>query len=285
MAVRDLIHEHLGVTLSAEAKRRLRHARRLAPDATRGDAGAIRLTRRCLNRTRSLIRLLPKDDAHRCDLDRVLREASHTLGEQRDLRAAAERALELRGSAKSKKERRALRHVAKALRRRERTRAAESASPIVCRAIDRVLRELPPMLEERSDGEIRRQIRASYDSASRARRRAERARTDDTLHRWRRRARHLRNQLEAMPAHADRAFTRRLRRLTRGLGFVNDLAVLEALISHPGVCDRETLPRVRHVLDRERRSALKTSRRRGERLFTKRRPHLGLRADARHRTS
>ncbi|WP_372012639.1 CHAD domain-containing protein [Pseudoxanthomonas sp. 10H] len=202
--------------------------------ADRDAHAGVHEARKAIRRARSLLALVARElDVQAAD--RILRRAGASLGALRDARAVAltaDRLARPRDDAtwslaaatlQARADRLARRELAVDPRFARRRRAIQRAA--------RLLRDLP-WADVRS-ADIRTGVVRQARRAERAGRRADRHPDPDNLHRWRRRVRRLRMQVDALdalridvPAH-DPGASRRLHRLSDALGARQDLAVLE----------------------------------------------------------
>jgi CHAD domain-containing protein len=112
-----------------------------------------------------------------------------------------------------------------------------------------------------SESKLHAALRDSFKRTREARSCALDSEKDDSLHRWRKRVKELRYQLELFDAHSTPEY-RRLSQLSEELGEVTDLAVLRARISGEGSRSRagkKLSRRLARKAERRKRRALRRS--------------------------
>ena len=222
----------LGVGLCSAFAGVVAYAGAMADQALAHPVYAVHEFRKALRRARAVVRLARPvlGDASYLELVHPLRDALRGTSPLRD-------AAVLLQTLDSLPERAALRPARKVLRRlleQERTAAGPGDPVVELRRSLQLVEPMPERLQACLPGELRwRQLRAglerSYRRTRRARKRAFRSREDADVHRFRKRAKELRYQLELLdaagggkPGRAHRA----LAALAEALGEVTDLTLL-----------------------------------------------------------
>jgi CHAD domain-containing protein len=237
--------------LARQACRDIEQALLLGTDAH----ASVHAARKAIRRLRALLALLDGTELALEDADAVLRRLGDGLSGLRDAHVAVETAALLAATAPTAPWPCVIGQLQ--ARRDAWLRRALAGDPAFGRRRDR-LQRVGTLLDSQPWATIRRaQVRVGLDRslarAGKAERRAHRNPSPERLHRWRRKVRRLRMQLEAAP-HLDprlaKAHTARggggdakaLHRLSNHLGWQQDLRMLRNLVRvMPGVVDRRQL--------------------------------------------
>jgi CHAD domain-containing protein len=206
---------HLGVALGMLASKEC-HALQQALAAHKDRHGGIHDARRSCRRLRSLLALLARasDDEHIHAADKALRKLTHSFSELRDAHVAIRTAQRLAGPHASlpaplliqQLEARSDALLDDALRQDPEWAQRRESAEHLAKSIDALnWKAMTPALTRRS-------LKHSAKRMKKARRKAQEARTNEAFHRWRRRSRQLRYQLQFLrnARHATGAKKRRI---------------------------------------------------------------------------
>ncbi|MEL6330691.1 MAG: CHAD domain-containing protein [Planctomycetota bacterium] len=270
MAVTDTRSSPARDPLAETAGAWLREAESLLRERGVDDPDAVHRVRQMITRARSALRLIREaiDRAEFDELDPDLRAAAHALSGRRDRQVATETLDRLARGASRKSERRAIRAAARAIGGvNETVRPVGATAAELADRLAAIAPRVRAQIEGCSSKTVRRGLRRSFRTARRARRLARREPTVGRLHDWRRRTRHLRNQVRWLAPDRSRGTRRRIHGLSELLGELNDLAVLESLLDESKDIDRDQRRSVARAIEAERRELLGASSAISERVF------------------